>query len=227
MIKRTSKEHVLKILNQNRKNWRILDIGCNRDAVTYAQTVADIQNLSDFYKEKDKKFVLIENKDLPFEDNQFDFVYASHVIEHVEDVSHFIKELQRISKLGYIELPSMLEDNIILSENNIKDHKWFFQFDDVRNILLAEKKKQLIEPFITHGVLFGSLRKNFRSSLVLELWWENEINYEFKNFTTPSKKPYFYSILKKYLSYQIRKNKVISFSLLLILAFFIINFFII
>ena len=227
MIKRTSKEHVLKILNQNSKDWKILDIGCNKDAVIFAQTVADIQNLSDFYKKKDKKFVLIESKDLPFEDNQFDFVYASHVIEHVEDVSHFIKELQRISKLGYIELPSMLEDNIILSENNIKDHKWFFQFDDVRNILLAEKKKQLIEPFITHGVLFGSLRKNFRSSLVLELWWENEINYEFKNFTTPSKKPYFYSILKKYLSYQIRKNKVISFSLLLILAFFIINFFIV
>ena len=227
MIKRTSKEHVLKVLNQNSKDWKILDIGCNKDAVTYAQTVADIQNLSDFYKEKNKKFVLIESKDLPFEDNQFDFVYASHVIEHVEDVSHFIKELQRISKLGYIELPSMLEDNIILNENNIKDHKWFFQFDDVRNILLAEKKKQLIEPFITLGVLFGSLRKNFRSSLVLELWWENEINYEFKNFTTPSKKPYFYSILKKYLSYQIRKNKVISFSLLLILAFFIINFFIV
>ena len=140
MIKRTSKEYVLKILNQKSKDWNILDIGCNRDAVKYAQTVADIQNLSDFYREKNKKFVLIKNKDLPFEDNQFDFVYASHVIEHVEDVSYFIKELQRISKLGYIELPSMLEDNIILSENNIKDHKWFFQFDDVRNILLAEKK---------------------------------------------------------------------------------------
>jgi hypothetical protein len=227
MIKRTSKEHVLKVLNQNSKDWKILDIGCNKDAVTYAQTVADVQNLSDFYKEKNKKFVLIESKDLPFEDNQFDFVYASHVIEHVEDVSHFIKELQRISKLGYIELPSMLEDNIILNENNIKDHKWFFQFDDVRNILLAEKKKQLIEPFITLGVLFGSLRKNFRSSLVLELWWENEIDYEFKNFTVPSNKPYFYSILKKYLSYKIRKNKVISCSLLLILAFFVINFFIV
>ncbi len=227
MIKRTSKEHVLKILNQNSKDWKILDIGCNKDAVIFAQTVADIQNLSDFYKKKDKKFVLIESKDLPFEDNQFDFVYASHVIEHVEDVSHFIKELQRISKLGYIELPTMLEDNIILNENNITDHKWFFQFDDVRNILLVEKKKQLIEPFITLGVLFGSLRKNFRSSLVLELWWENEINYEFKNFTVPSNKPYFYLILKKYLSYKIRKNKVISFTLLLILAFFVINFFIV
>ena len=227
MIKRTSKEHVLKILNQNSKDWKILDIGCNKDAVIFAQTVADIQNLSDFYKKKDKKFVLIESKDLPFEDNQFDFAYASHVIEHVEDLSHFIKELQRISKLGYIELPTMLEDNIILNENNITDHKWFFQFDDVRNILLVEKKKQLIEPFITLGVLFGSLRKNFRSSLVLELWWENEINYEFKNFTVPSNKPYFYLILKKYLSYKIRKNKVISFTLLLILAFFVINFFIV
>ena len=227
MIKRTSKEHVLKILNQNSKDWKILDIGCNKDAVIFAQTVADIQNLSDFYKKKDKKFVLIESKDLPFVDNQFDFVYASHVIEHVEDVSHFIKELQRISKLGYIELPTMLEDNIILNENNITDHKWFFQFDDVQNILLVEKKKQLIEPFITLGVLFGSLRKNFRSSLVLELWWENEINYEFKNFTIPSKKPYFLSILKKYISYQIRKKKIISISLLIILAFFIINFFVI
>ena len=224
MIKRTSREHVLKILENNQNNWKILDIGCNRDAVKYAQTVADIQNLSSFYEDKDKNFVLIQNKDLPFKDNQFDFVYASHVIEHVEDVSYFIKELQRISNQGYIELPSMLEDNIVLSENNIKDHKWFFQFDDVKNVLLTERKRQLIEPFITHGVLFESLRKNFRSSLVLELHWENEINYEFKKFTVESKKPYFISIIKKYFSYLIRTNKVISVLTLTILIFLMIKF---
>ena len=224
MIKRTSREHVLKILENNQNNWKILDIGCNRDAVKYAQTVADIQNLSSFYEDKDKNFVLIQNKDLPFKDNQFDFVYASHVIEHVEDVSYFIKELQRISNQGYIELPSMLEDNIVLSENNIKDHKWFFQFDDVKNVLLTERKRQLIEPFITHGVLFESLRKNFRSSLVLELLWENEINYEFKKFTVESKKPYFISIIKKYFSYLIRTNKVISVLTLTILIFLMIKF---
>ena len=225
MIKRTSREHVLKILENNQNNWKILDIGCNRDAVKYAQTVADIQNLSSFYEDKDKNFVLIQNKDLPFKDNQFDFVYASHVIEHVEDVSYFIKELQRISKQGYIELPSMLEDNIVLSENNIKDHKWFFQFDDVHNILLAEKKKQLIEPFITHGVLFGSLRKNFRSSLVLELLWEDKIDYEFKEITVQAIKPYFLSIIKKYFSYLIRTNKVVSAITFAILIFLIIKFF--
>ena len=224
MIKRTSREYVLKILDKNQNNWKILDIGCNRDAVEYSQTVADIQNLSNFYKDKNKDFVLVQNKDLPFKDNQFDFVYASHVIEHVDDVSYFIKELQRISKQGYIELPSMLEDNIILSENSIKDHKWFFQFDDVNNVLLAERKRQLIEPFITHGVLFGSLRKNFRSSLVLELLLEEEINYEFKEFTVQAKKPYFLSIIKKYFSYLIRTNKIAAIITLSLLIFLVILF---
>ncbi len=224
MIKRTSRQHVLKILEKNQSKWKILDIGCSVDAIEYAQTVADIQNLANFYKEKNKEFVLIQSKTLPFKDKQFDFVFASHVIEHVDDVANFIKEIQRISNKGYIELPSMLEDNIILSDNNIKDHKWFFQFDDVNNILLAEKKKQLIEPFITHGVLFESLRKNFRSSLVLELFWENEINYEFNNFTVPAKKTYFVTIIKKYLSYLIRTNKLISLILTIIFLYFIISF---
>tara|TARA_B100000609_G_scaffold162970_1_gene134982 strand:- start:556 stop:1248 length:693 start_codon:yes stop_codon:yes gene_type:complete len=225
MIHRTSREHVLKILKQNQNNWKILDIGCNFSAVEYAQTVADIQDFSKFYREKNKEFVLIKNKNLPFADNQFDFVFASHVIEHVEDISYFISELKRISKQGYIELPSILEDNLVLSKNSSEDHKWIFQFDDVEKVLLVEKKKEFIEPFITHGVLFETWRKNFRSSLVLELYWEDEINYEFKNFTTKVKKSYFYSIIKKYFSYIIRKNKIISLLVLIIFSFivFILN----
>ena len=222
MIERTSREHVLQILKRNQTTWKILDIGCNKDAVQYAQTVADIKNFSEFYK--DKEFVLIKNKDLPFKDNQFDFVYSSHVIEHVDDISYFIKELQRISKQGYIELPSMLEDNLVLSDNSIKDHKWFFQFDDVNKILLAEKKKQFIEPFLTHGILFSNLRKNFRSSLVLELLWKNEINYEFKNFSVPVKKTFFLTIIKKYLSFLIRNNKLASLLVLIVFVFVFLIF---
>jgi hypothetical protein len=224
VIERTSRDYVLKLLEKNQSNWNILDIGCNLDAVPYAQTVADEINFSKFYE--DKKFVLIDNKKLPFRDKEFDFVYASHVIEHVKDVLIFIKELQRISKQGYIELPSMLEDNIILSDNSIKDHKWYFQFDDVQKILFAERKKQLIEPFLTHGLLFSVFRKNFRSSLVLELIWEKEINFEFKNFTIPVKKANFYTIIKKYLSYRIRNNKLSFLIMIIILIFFVFNTFI-
>jgi len=223
MIQRTSREHVQEILKENQNNWNILDIGCSIAAVEFAQTVADIQNFSKFYEEKNKKFVLIKDKTLPFSNNQFDFVYASHVIEHVEDVSFFISELKRISRKGYIELPSMLEDNIVLSTNSTDDHKWMFKFDDVKKILLVENKKQLIEPFITHGVLFDSLRKNFRSSLVLELYWENEINYEFRNFTVKAKKPAFFSIIKKYFSHFIRKNKLASVFIFLILILILVT----
>ena len=222
MIQRTSREHVLKILKENQNNWKILDIGCNLAAVEFAQTVADVQNFSKFYQEKNKEFVLVKNKTLPFSDNQFDFVYASHVIEHVEDVSFFISEIKRISSQGYIELPSILEDNLILSTNSSDDHKWMFKFDDVEKVLLVEKKKQLIEPFITHGVLFNSLRKNFRSSLVLELYWENEINYEFRDFTVKAKKPIFFSIIKKYFSHFIRKNKIASMFIILILVLILV-----
>ena len=224
MIQRTSKEHVLKILDKNHNNWNILDIGCNIAPVEYAQTVADIQDFSNFYKEKNKKFILIQNKILPFKDNEFDFVYASHVIEHVDDVSFFINELKRISKQGYIELPSLLEDNLVLSANSAEDHKWIFKFDDVEKVLLVEKKKELIEPFITHGVLFETLRKNFRSSLVLELLWENEINYEFRNFTVEAKKSYFFTIIKKYFSHFIRRNKIVSLVILIILVLLISYF---
>ena len=224
MIQRTSKEHVLKTLKKNQNNWKILDIGCNLAAVEYAQTVADVEDFSKFYHEKNKKFILIQNKTLPFKDNEFDIVYASHVIEHIDDVSFFISELKRISKQGYIELPSLLEDNIVLSKNSSEDHKWIFKFDDVEKILLVEKKKELIEPFITHGVLFETLRKNFRSSLVLELLWENEINYEFRNFTVEAKKSYFVTIIKKYFSHFIRRNKIVSLLILIILILLILYF---
>ena len=68
MIKRTSKEHVLDVLKKNFKTWNILDIGCNQDAVDYAQTAADVQDFSNFYNAI-KNFVLIKNKFLPFISN--------------------------------------------------------------------------------------------------------------------------------------------------------------
>ena len=135
MLKRTSIAHVNSILEKN-LNWKILDIGCGYRANKNASVIADIQDFSDFYKEK--KFVKIEGKNLPFEDKEFDFVIASHVIEHIDNFEFFIKELERISSKGYIELPSRLGDNLVFENKN--DHIWWFCFDDVTNQLIASKK---------------------------------------------------------------------------------------
>ncbi len=200
MLKRTSKNHVNSVLEKN-LNWKILDIGCGYRAHKNASVIADIQNFSDFYKKK--KFVQIQGKNLPFKDKEFDFVIASHVIEHVDDFEFFIKELERISSKGYIELPSRMGDNLVFE--NKDDHIWWFYFDDVINKLVVSKKNQLIEPFITVATakLFEEI---FRESLVIEIAWEEKIDYKIDNQISQAhfKKISFLKLFKKYLSKKIR-----------------------
>ena len=169
MLKRTSIKYINTILKKN-PGWKILDIGCGYKPNENADVVADVQDFSELYK--NKKFVKINNKILPFQNNEFDFVIASHVIEHVEDFEFFIKELERISSRGYIELPTRLEDNLVFE--NKTDHIWWFCFDDISNKLLASKRNQLVNPFITVSMI-KLLETAFRESLVIELEWEKSI----------------------------------------------------
>ena len=200
MLKRTSITLVNNILEKN-LNWKILDIGCGYKPHKNASVIADIQDFSDFYKEK--KFVQIQEKNLPFKDKEFDFVIASHVIEHVDDFEFFIKELERVSPRGYIELPSRLGDNLVFENKN--DHVWWFCFNDITNTLIASKKNQLIDPFITVSTakLFET---TFRESLVIELMWEDKIDYKIdKRIRNEGyKKITFTQLIKKYLSKKIR-----------------------
>ena len=173
MIKRSSKRYIDYQIEKN-PDWKILDIGGGYTAHKNAKVICDVQNLSEFYK--DRKFVKLNDKKLPFDDKEFDFVITSHVIEHVEDVIFFIKELQRISVKGYIELPTILEDNLVFENKN--DHIWQMEFDDIDHQLLIRKRVQYLEPVLTVSTA-KKLSKYFRQSLVLELFWENSIEFKF------------------------------------------------
>ena len=199
MIKRTSKKYIDNLL-QNNTTWNILDIGCGYNASKFAKVICDVQDLSNHYQ--DKKFIRLTEKKLPFKDKEFDFVVASHVMEHVEDVNFFIKELERVSKKGYIELPTMLEDNLVFE--NKKDHLWHMDFDDVENKLLISKKVQYFEPVLTVSTI-KKLNEVFRTSLVLELIWEDSINYIVNQSTEDTfKKISVLNLLKKYFSKRLR-----------------------
>ena len=200
MLKRTSIKHINNILGKN-PNWKILDIGCGYRAHKNASVLADVQDFSNFYKEK--KFVQIKEKNLPFKDKEFDFVVASHVIEHVEDFEFFIKELERITSKGYIELPTRLGDNLVFENKN--DHIWWFYYDDINNKLIGSKRNQLVDPFITVSMakLFEEI---YRESLITELAWEDKIDYVIDNKIRQEnfKKISFFNIVKKYFSKKIR-----------------------
>ena len=200
MLKRTSKNFINNILKDN-PNWNILDVGCGYRANPYASVLADVKDLSNFYL--DKKFVKINDKDLPFKDKEFDFVIASHVIEHIDDFEFFIKELERISAHGYIELPTRLGDNLVFE--NKADHIWWCLYDDINNKLVFSKKNQLIEPFINVSTA-KILEEVFKESLVLELKWNDKIDYKIDNSIQESnfQRISFLKLIKKYFSKKIR-----------------------
>ncbi len=201
MLQRTSIESINKKLKEN-PTWKILDVGCGYTANQYANTIADIQDLSNFYQ--DRKFIRIVDKKLPFKDNEFDFVITSHVIEHVDDFQFFIHEIERISKQGYIELPTRLGDNIVFE--NLKDHIWWFKYNDELNSLIVSKKNQILEPFLSVSTA-KKLENIFRESLIMEIYWKDKIEFQLDdNLELRSTSQInFISLVKKYFSKKIRR----------------------
>ena len=200
LIKRTSKEHIQNILKEN-LDWKILDIGCGYNANPLANVICDIQDLSNHYK--DKKFIRLnsnENK-LPFKDKEFDFVIASHVLEHVRDFKTFISEIERISNQGYIEVPTKLEDNLVF-ENKI-DHIWHMDFDDVNQNLEISPRYQILEPVLTVSSI-KKFNEYFKKSFILELYWSDKINYVFLENKKNFKKLSVLNLFKKYFSKKLR-----------------------
>ena len=200
MLKRTTINFINDTLKKN-VDWKILDIGCGYRANKFASVIADVQDFSNYYKEK--KFIKINEKKLPFKDKEFDFVIASHVIEHVEDFEFFLKELERISSKGYIELPTRLGDNLVFE--NKSDHIWWFIYDDINNLLVGSKRNQLLDPFINVSIA-KLFEKVFRESLVIEIYWEKKIDYKIDNNIREEdfKKISFSKLVKKFFSKKIR-----------------------
>ena len=60
---------------------------------------------------------------------------------------------------------------------NKKEHLWHMDFDDVNLELIISKKLQVFNPILTVSTV-QKLREYFRKSLVIELYWENKIDYK-------------------------------------------------
>jgi SAM-dependent methyltransferase len=67
----------------------------------------------------DRPFVFGFLERLPFKDKSFDFVIASHVLEHSPAPERALAEMQRVSCAGYIEVPDAFMERV----NPYKDHR--------------------------------------------------------------------------------------------------------
>jgi SAM-dependent methyltransferase len=89
------------------------------------------------------RLIVGEATRLPFAKGTFDFVYASHVLEHVEDPEWACQEVMRVGKAGYIETPApFLEQGLALGDESSPTH-WFhrwFVFSPFPGLLVFEPK---------------------------------------------------------------------------------------
>lgn len=131
----------------------------------------------------DRPSVLGFGESLPFKDKAFDFVIASHVLEHSAEPEKFIKELQRVAKGGYIETPDAFMERI----NPYWDHRSEVTVRD-NKLLIRKKNGWNIDSELVDLYEFSAKKVIAQKTIVNEpfvfhtrFFWKNEISYQIMN----------------------------------------------
>ena len=114
----------------------------------------------------------------PFADRQFDFAVCSHTLEDVRDPIWVCRELTRVARAGYIEVPSRLDEQTYYRQGpwvGWGHHHWLVDVHDGG-----------IDFVFKHHVIHGPEENHFPpefhaglsdEDLVQTLWWEGGFPY--------------------------------------------------
>lgn len=132
---------------------------------------------------KDRPTVLGFVENLPFRDQSFDFIIASHVLEHSTRPEEFISELMRVGKAGYIEVPHAFAERC----SSYYDHRLEILAED-GSLKIWKKSDWLVDKQLRRFFLNDPVRvlsphliskKPFHFHV--RFYWEKSINYEILN----------------------------------------------
>jgi len=132
---------------------------------------------------KDRPLVFGIVERMPFRDKAFDFVIASHVLEHSVDPVNFLQELMRVAKAGYIETPDAFCERLI----PFRFHR--LEVTDEQGKIRIWKKPS----WRPHGELVDLFERKVKDKRFIQLmqkhpepfymryYWEDSIAYEVLN----------------------------------------------
>ncbi len=112
-------------------NDRVLDIGSGHLPLPFATHLADFAPDDDAYgragvpceRIAGRPLFKCDIENMPFDKGEFDFVYCSHVLEHVRNPERACEELMRVGRRGYIETPTRGKD-LWLNSARASRHLW-------------------------------------------------------------------------------------------------------
>lgn len=185
------------------KNDLVLDVGSGDKPFWRADVIIDKylndnqqRNSGSVIFDSKKLFVKADVEDLPFKDKVFDFVFCSHLLEHVENPDKAIRELTRVSKRGYIEVPNVILDIF----KPFPSHLWFCEYEN-KTLIFHQKEdrddfyfkniKRFGDLFFDKSIFQYILAQNYKS-IFISLYWENSINFKIEK----TKNPYVYNSKK-------------------------------
>jgi SAM-dependent methyltransferase len=151
--------------------WKILDLGAGRRPIPYSTHGTDIMTTISHYETKPRdgyKFTGGVNSEgpLPFQDDEFDFVWNSHNAEHVENPLKFCNEISRVAQAGCVCVPTWLSDNLFNGGGDA--HKHWVHFDHENSTLVFTPRQRFLKNQGVTGVTRHFISQ-FRGLNVYEL----------------------------------------------------------
>ena len=107
---------------------KMLDVGSGHQPLKEASHLSDITIGKDEHRAGFKTvidvrpFIVCSTEYLPFKKNSFHYVVSRHVLEHTDNPIKALNEMKRISKRGFVEIPSSWWEMVFTREWDM--HKW-------------------------------------------------------------------------------------------------------
>jgi hypothetical protein len=134
---------------------RVLDVGSGHRPHQDATHLLELLPEDDSERGKPMKrlgraLVIANVEAIPFKDGSFDFIYAAHVLEHVQKPSNACREIMRVGRAGYIETPSPFYEqgyNYPHADRGWSFHRWFVFVEADKTLIFEPKTRETVDRF--------------------------------------------------------------------------------
>ena len=168
----------------------VLDVGSGGWPFKRANHLADkfpddtTHRFESFVKDE-RPFFEADLEALPFKDKTYDFVFCSHVLEHLDNPGQAMRELMRVGKRGYLEVPTRLSD-VMLNFTRLPNHHRWHSVRQGKTLVLVEwnqeERRELGNHFFqalhsAHQNEFQTFFERNRDLFFTSIHWEDKIDF--------------------------------------------------